>query len=83
MGCYGASSGTVARYVDEMIKPRLARMKADLRREFRAADARQQEQLDRVEAKLDRLLEIFEPRVIDKPTSAAKPRAIKKTAIGT
>lgn len=80
MACYGASSGTVARYVDEIIKPRLTRLKSDLRREFRAADARQQAQLDRVEKKLDRLLELFEPRVIDKPAVAAASRAITKKA---
>ena len=61
MTCY-LSSSSVARYVDEKIAPRLSQLKSDLRGEFRAADARQQEQLDRIEAQLTRLLEILDPR---------------------
>lgn len=70
MGCY-TSSSTVANYVKSALKPEID----GLKKNFGAVSAKQQEQLDRIEAKVDALIAALTPSSLEKPPLVSRRKA--------
>ena len=77
MSCY-TSSSSVASAVERKIKPEIDSLKAEMKRHFTLSAAKQtdmQNQMNRIEGKLDQLIAALTPTELSKPSLVSKKAA--------